>query len=278
MWSPTILPSGPTEEAEPDPQKWAALHPILGEVFMATIAAAAAQDEGLEIVTDSSYVHGVVSRRDEETIYQALIHDGSRASLPDSAATLRLAHLVIVGGFDVSSLTAEDLALMSKNREALFDFRRYLADRVAEIPQMDNQSRREDRLKAIAAEALDEWRKKLTTMSRFARRFFGFGLLDKSERAMTDLAKALIPASLTSVATAAAAPAGGAAALVASPLIIAAAPGLAIGMAIYGAKTWNGLKQEEVSGPLRYLSLLKRQGATLLMAMPPSNEEDPRLR
>jgi hypothetical protein len=166
---------------------------------------------------------------------------------------------------------------MSTNREALFDFRRYLAERVTQIPEMDSDARREAHLKAAAAEALDQWRKSLPKMSSFARRFFGLGLLDKSEKAMTDLAKALVPGSLTTAATAAAtaagAPAAGAAALVSSPVVIAAAPGLAVALAVYGIKTWRGLKGEERSGPLRYLSLLKQQGATLLVAAPPQSDD-----
>jgi hypothetical protein len=279
MWSPSppTRTSRQSYQISRTPDDWVAVHPILGEVFMATVAAAAAKDAGLEVVTDASHVHQVVSARDEETIYQTLFHGGSHNGASESAMTLRLANLVIVGGFDVSTLSPADLAAMSANREALFDFRRYLAARVAEIPQMDSGLRREARLKAAATEALDEWRKSLANMSGFARRFFGVGLLDKSEKAMTDLAKALVPVSLATVATAAttaaAVPAAGGAALVTSPIVIAAAPGLAVALAVYGIKTWHGLKQEEMSGPLRYLSLLKKQGATLLVAAPPQYED-----
>jgi hypothetical protein len=256
-------------------REWAAVHPILGEAFMATVAAAAAQDQGLEVVTDTARVHAIASSRDEEAIYQTLIHGRSRTGASEPEMTLRLAHLVIVGGFDVSTLSPEDLAAMSRNREALFDFRRHLAERVAEIPEMGSEATREAHLTAAAVDALDEWRKSLANMSSFARRFFGLGLLDKSEKTMTDLAKALVPGSLTTAVTAAgtaaAASAAGAGALAASPIVIAAAPGLAVALAIYGIKTWRGLRQEETSGPLRYLSLLKKQGATLLVAAPPQS-------
>jgi hypothetical protein len=238
---------------------------------MATVAAAAAGDQGLEVVTDSSRVHAIASSRDEDAIYQTLFHDKSSAGISEPAMTLRLAHLVIVGGFDVSELSPEDLAKMSKNREALFDFRGYLAKLVGQIPEMDSELRRDAYLKAAAA--LDEWQKSVRNMSGFARRFFGIGLLDKSERAMTDLAKA-------------------------GPRLahhsrycnhdclcssgrwrrhighqsnrnsgctwIDGRPG--------GLRNWHGLKQEEMSGPLRYLSLLKQQGATLLVAAPPQRE------
>jgi hypothetical protein len=48
-----------------------------------------------------------------------------------------------------------------------------------------------------------------------------------------------------------------------SPIALAAALGLVIALSIYEIKTRRGLKQEEMSDPLRYLSLLKQQGATL---------------
>lgn len=280
IWQPSEIPDDPYYSkmklvSHNPAYEWAALHPIIGEAFMATVATAAARDGGLEVVTESSYVHAIASCRDEELVYQTLIRGATRRAqgAADPIMTHRLAHLVIASGFDVSRTTAKDLAEMSKNKEALFDFRRYLAERIGEIPEMGSDIKRENRLKAAAEEALDEWRKSIPNMSRFARRFFGIGLLDKSEKAMADLAKALIPGSLTTVATAAgaavAAPAVGAAALIASPLVIAAAPGLAVALAIYGVKTAHGLRQEEMTSPLRYLSLLKQQGAALLIAAPP---------
>lgn len=149
MWSAS-RPSGLTKRMSfgisRNPGDWAALHPVLGEAFMSTVAAAAARDEGLEVVTDNSHVHRGASSRDEETIYQTLIHGRFRAGASDPEMTLRLAHLVIVGGFDVSKLSPEDLAAMSTNREALFDFRRHLAERVAEIPEMDSETKREAHL------------------------------------------------------------------------------------------------------------------------------------
>jgi hypothetical protein len=58
---------------------------------------------------------------------------------------------------------------------------------------------------------------------------------------MTDLAKALVPGSLTTAATATttafAAPAAGVATLVTSPIVIAAAPGLTVALAVYGIGT-----------------------------------------
>jgi hypothetical protein len=162
--------------------EWAAVHPILGEAFMATVAAAAG-DQGLEVVIDSSRVHAIASSRDEDAIYQTLFHDKSSAGISEPAMTLRLAHLVIVGGFDVSELSPEDLAKMSKNREALFDFRpRVPAKLVGQIPEMDSELRRDAYLKAAATAALDEWQESVRNMSGFARRLFGIGLLDKSER------------------------------------------------------------------------------------------------
>ena len=84
---------------------------------MATVATAAAQHVGLEVITDSPYAHGVVSCRDEEVIYRSLIHAGSHTNPSAQEMTLRLAHLVFVGGFDVTQLKPDDLAELSKNRE-----------------------------------------------------------------------------------------------------------------------------------------------------------------
>ena len=279
-WAPSILPelSRRFWESSAAPfhrDDWIALHPLLGEAFMATLATAAAEDRGMEVVTDASQVHALAACRDEETIFRTLLAQTSLlepAARNDRALTVRLAHLVIVGGFDVSTLTAKDLAKMSTNREALFDFREALGARVAEIPTMKSEKQKEAHLKAAAEEILDNWHKRRANMSRFAKRFFGLGLLDKSEKAMVDLAKAMVPGSLTTAGAAASAPVLGKMALLSST-IVAAAPGLAVALAIYGAKTWQGLKSEEMSGPLRYLSLLKKQGAALLVAAPPISIE-----
>jgi hypothetical protein len=287
-------------------EEWASLHPLLGEAFMATVAIAVAKEKGMDIITETPGVHRATACREEDAVYELLIRQrseekktivgrikdalASRASEvenPRAEMTLRLAHLVIVGNFDVSALQPHDLAEMSKNREALFDFRRYLGKRVSEIPVMTSETERERRLHAVAEEAIAEWRKNVPTFSKFARRFFGLGLLDKSERTMTDLAKSLIPGSLTGAAlipgavtgtpVSVMANAGGSASLLGAPLI-AAGPGLAVALAIYGIKTWQGLRGEEMSAPLRYLSLLKKQGATLLLAAPPNSEGDARTR
>jgi hypothetical protein len=125
MWSPAVLPDTPSVRAtlrprlsRPKPEEeWAAVHPRLGEAFMATVATAAAQHVGLEVITDSPYAHGVVSCRDEEVIYRSLIHAGSHTNPSAQEMTLRLAHLVFVGGFDVTQLKPDDLAELSKNRE-----------------------------------------------------------------------------------------------------------------------------------------------------------------
>ena len=207
MWPPLTRVRGG------DRDEWAASHPLLGEAFMATVAIAAAKERGMEIVTDAPGVHRATACRDEEAIYQMLICRRPAKRLQDGLTgqkeqldnakgemTLRLAHLIVVGNFDVSALTADDLAEMSKNREALFDFRRDLGRRVVEIPAMSSESERERRLQAAANHAIAEWRKSSPEMSKFARRFFGLGLLDKPEKTMTDFAKALIPVSLTAAA------------------------------------------------------------------------------
>jgi len=277
-------------------EEWMSVHPLLGEAFMSTIALAVAQENGMDVITEKPSAHRALACHDDNAVYDLLISQRSRHktitskirklfapesenSEKDQETVRRVVHLIIVSNFDVTALNATDLAAMSKNREALFDFRRYLAKRVAEIPNMTSDFVRERRLRAVAEETIDEWRKTIPTFTRFARRFFGLGLLDKSEKAMTDLAKSLIPGSLTGAAMLS----GGvgyhqaAAALLSAPLI-AAAPGLAVALAVYGVKTWRGLKDEETEGPLRYLSLLEKQGATLLFAAPPTADEDPRLR
>jgi len=267
-----------------DPEVWIALHPLIGETVMATAAAAVAKDQGLEIVTDAPHIHGVAACRDEETIYQTLVYGAS--SRPQGTEqpnigepiTLRLAHLVFANRFDLSQLTVRELAAMSREGDALFDFRRMLAERVARIPRMDSETRREQYLKELAKAIVEEWDSRRRTLSKFMKRFIGAGPLEEGKGPITDLVKSLMPAALTSVAGTGATVAAGttAGAVTTATLLttaaVAAAPGLAVGLAFYGVKTWRALGEEQRSGPLRYLSLLKEQGAALILAAPPLAE------
>jgi hypothetical protein len=179
--------------------EWITLHPLLGEAFMTTIAIAVAKEKGLEIITDTPSLHRAEALYSEEAAYDMLIRPLSRSKRvfqiaketlfgvdpggdTKRAMTMRVAQIVVASNFDVSSLSADDLANMSKNREALFDFRRYLTKKVSEIPRMNSETERERRLQAVATEVIADWRKTVPTFSKFARRFFGIGLLDKSEK------------------------------------------------------------------------------------------------
>ncbi|MGG5820432.1 hypothetical protein [Falsiroseomonas sp. HW251] len=238
--------------------EWIAMHPVLGEAFLATIATAAARDWGLEILTDAPNVHAAAVTNDEDIIYDALVRGTPKSSQDNSARTFRLAHMVIANHFDISRLSATDLAAMSSSGDALDAFRNDLAKCTRSIGSMGSEERLRANLKAASDEIVERWRAKRASLSNFAKSFFGAGALDTSKDALTKALETL-PVAIT---------AGGASVTVIGPQITAVLPGLAVGFAIYSVKTWKDLKKGEKDDPTRYLSLLAQHGATMMVAPP----------
>jgi hypothetical protein len=246
---------------------WLAVHPLLGETFMSCAAAAAAQEAGLEIVTSDAPIHQAVATHDTS--------DGDRtATIPGDVVQTRLAQLVIVNHFDIDSISADDLIAMSREGEALFDFRQAVADWAARIPPMSDEARLQRHLEQSAEELIEKWQQKRKSMSAFAKRFFGVGLLKDSADAAKDAIKdAGSYAGAGAVVGATAHVASGAAAAaglggVVSSALLGAVPGLAIGLVVRGVTVWSGMRRQERTDSLRYLTLLQKGAATTLVASP----------
>jgi hypothetical protein len=116
-------------------------------------------------------------------------------------------------------------------------------------------------LREAAGEIIDQWQQGRAKMTRFAKEFFGIGLLDDSRDALTDLAKAVLPPAVATSVVAPAIAAGGAAVTVGSTVsaaVIGAAPGLAIGLVIYGLGKWVSVRRSEKNSKLRFLTKLEK--------------------
>jgi hypothetical protein len=125
-----------------------AVHPVLGEAIMSVLAAAAAKDRGLEIVTSDAKIHRAVATHDGDAIYNAIIRRRRIKAPPaERAVDTRLMQLVVMNHFDISCLTATDLVSMSKDRETLYDFRTAVSKVARRIPEMEDDDRREKYLR-----------------------------------------------------------------------------------------------------------------------------------
>ena len=264
-------------------ENWLAFHPRLGEAIMSTIAAMVAKHAGLEIVTSSAPMHEAVWTHDGPSIYDAIIHGESSGMGRDEIAA-RVGQLILVNHFDLSNLSAQDIASMSRDGETLSDFREKISQKINDmIPLMQDQKRLQSHMEEVAQKVVDEWNDSRASMSAFGKKFFGVGLLDKSEKAMTDVITAAAKgagfgaaAGAAVAAPAAAAATAGAASLLSPVLVtatIAAAPGLAVALVIYGVKTWAGMKKDEAHSPYRLLTkvhkLQTNAASSTLIASPP---------
>lgn len=218
---------------------WLVVHPVLANAFMSCAAAAVAKENGLEIVTDKGTIHDSVATCETSAIYDAIVHGGGTAS-KGRAINTRLAQLVILNNFDLDALSAEDLIAMSREEDALYDFRQKVATAAQNIPEMESEAKLESELKHHANRLFEEWNSSRSNMSAFAKRFFGVELAKegKVEKIVETFAAY-----------------GGGATLGAH--LLGLAPGLALALVVRGATVWSGMKKKQKGGQLRYLTLLE---------------------
>ena len=103
---------------------------------------------------------------------------------------------------------------------------------------------------------IEGWQESTFHISKAARDFFSVGLLDKTSKAPEEMLRA-------GLSTIAGAGASAAVAAPATPLLLAAAPGLIIGALIYATKVVAGRRRRQTSSPFRYLSTIAKHSALL---------------
>lgn len=276
------------QPSQPNRGDWLAVHPVIGEIVMSTAAAAAARGKGLDILTDTDRNHLITSTRNEDVIYNTLLGSSGEEAVGDDERRptgQRIGDLVIATNFDLSVLTSDDFVALSKERDALFDFRKLLAERSMRIPVMGDPDERDRRAKESASIIFDEWENKRKTWGRFLKRVFRVEAAGEAKGAATDLLKVFVPtaAGAGATATTGAAGAGGAAAAGGTAVgagtfaaigstFLGAVPGLAVGLIWYGVTTWRKLGEEEEGAPTRFLSRVVDKGGVLSSSTVASSE------
>jgi hypothetical protein len=246
MWRP--------DEAYGSRFDWWAMHPLLAEALMSSFADAAARDAGCEVVTDEPGLHYAVSE---------VGGDGWLKTVADRwqdtqwrSRTGVVAQLVIMNTFNVSTLSLENLEAMSREEDALHEFRSEVACIADTIPDVGDPRRMEEYIEEAAERILEQWSEHRRKASSFSRLFFGHGLLNTSEKAATDMFAAM----LGSVG------AGAAASGDLRTKVIAAAGGLAVGLVYFGARRLQERRTTDREHPLRYLSLVQRSGSNVALS------------
>jgi len=241
------------------PGEWIGVHPALGEIVMSVIAIGIAQQKGLNIVTSSGDVHRALTQLDEDAVIARL--GGLKAPRPakrdgDAAVSAdELCQVVMLTSFDLSRLTADQIAELQKDGKDLRKFKTELLKIASAIPDISDPKERDARLKAAAKEVESEWAKYRKSLPRFAA------------DALLSTANWKPPEVLATVT-------GGAV----SGSVLTAAAGLVIGFAIYAGFGFFRAYKEKAGSPYQFLSRIEKAGAILApKAVPLAGRRPPAL-
>ncbi len=229
--------------------QWLALHPALGRAILSVKAISIADEFGLDIVTDSSFVHHSVVSTTEDDIFEELIGKPATHHHPTPDDTLDdLAEVVMATNFDVNKLSAKQIAGLLSDGKDLRRFKDELIPIAASIPTIRDPKERAQRLKAAGDEVSEKWKKYRKSLPRFALD----ALVDATEVKWPDVTNSLIL--------------GGS-----SAVMIGSGIGLGIFLVSYaGVKIWRKYK-EASSSPYAYLNrIAKAEGESgSLLSLPP---------
>lgn len=222
---------------------WVCMHPKLLSAIMSTVAIAHSKNKGLDIVTDDTDVHHTVIAAHEDEVFDELLgHPRRRAEPPTAENADELAEVVMTTAFDVSKLSARQIADLLNDGNDLRRFKDKLMPIAARMPGIQDPAAREKRLREMTKEVVAEWQRYKRSLPRFA----ADAILDASKLNFPGITGAVI--------------AGGA-----SAYYVHVAFGLGIGLLAYsGIKVYRQYR-EQLNSPFQYLSRIEAAGATLVL-------------
>lgn len=225
------------------PGEWFALHPQLGEVVMSLIAMVIAGEKQLDIVTSSGRVHRALAHMDEASLVGALFGGNTAphpAPLQASDMVDELCQVVMLTAFDLSKLSAQDIAELQKDGKDLRKFKTEILKLAASIPDIADPVERQKRLAQAASEVGTQWEHYRRSLPRFA--------LDALLSASAWKPPELLASALAGAT---------------STVMLASGTGLLIGLGVYaGVGVWRGYK-EKTSSPYQYLTRIQQAGASI---------------
>ncbi|ESW93806.1 hypothetical protein X770_00830 [Mesorhizobium sp. LSJC269B00] len=232
--------------------EYVALHPILGEAIMSTIAVACALTEGAHIVGDkrSGTLHEQLLSLQVDDVYDGVIR--GRPTAPVKRATdHELFEVVVALSCDLSKIGPKELAALGEDREAIRELLGALATSAQSIGPMYPGKKRDVALQDHVAPILSKWRNDAANVPNYTRRLLGLNLLDPSKDTMAALIQAT--SSLT---------AGGATAFLATPLgpAVQLGLGVAVSFITHGIKTYVEMRSGADKSLYRYLTAMEKAG------------------
>jgi len=229
-----------------DGTNYVEMHPALGEAVMATLAMACAENEGLQVITEFPQLHGKLLGVPREKILDASFDNHG----PSGATSgQQIAEFLVYHHCDVDLLSAEAIADLQDERQALADFRTKIDELAGDLPEtIVSQERLEEYLRASVSDLLDQWRGEQVNFGPKARRLFIEGVRSAPKAAAEKWVEATVSG----------APPG--------DMFTAIALGTAVKVVFHGVGSWFKARREAKNGPLRYLTKLQDHGVSYAVA------------
>lgn len=227
--------------ARPKHDTWVFMHPLIGETIMSIIAIELANQNGLDIVSDSEHIHCGLSSRDENLIISRLFNDASlKRETPIPTKVNDLASVVLATQFDMKKLSPAQIAELIKEGKDLRKFKEAIVPIASRIADIEDPDRRKREFEDKAKEVIEEWKKYEKKLPSFA--------LD----ALNKTAQIKVPAWLTAIVT-------GTTAI--NPVI---GGGIIMVFLVYNG--WKIVKEydKDSTNPMKFLSKIEDAGASIV--------------
>jgi hypothetical protein len=239
------------------------LNPRVGQAVMTTLALACATGEGLDIVGDkrSGSLHECLTRRRAADIYDVWLRGETAFPEPLQASGQELLEYVIAFACDTRKIDVDMLVKMDSDREPIRRLLHELEKRAKDMAAMDPGEERGKKFRDETSDILKEWKRDRANTANFAKRFFGWGLLDPGAKFFDKVVDAAVKAA-PAAGTGAGATGALAGLALANPLVAAGA-GLAIGLFTHTAKTYGDIRAKERDSPYRYLTVMEKAGVII---------------
>jgi len=242
------------EPDQSDHWDYVQMHRVIGDAVMSALAFAAAQARGMRLVTEFPDLYAQTIKRPIGEIFSGVTARPvrERTSLLSRKGEL-VAETIIFRHCDLSRLDAESLAILSKNHEALSDFRDSVEEFAKTIPtEMTDPKVISQHLADRAQYVVERWQAtKRNSLPSFRRIFgdeAGKSFQDSLKDAFKDSVKAAVPGAMF-------------APVPIQQALICASGGLAIGVAFRLFERTE--KQKDEMHGLRYLNVLQRHGVSI---------------
>lgn len=239
------------EPGQPDHWNYVEMHRVIGDAVMSALAFAAAQARGMRLVTEFPDLYAQTIKRPIGEIFSGVTARPVRERPPFlSRKGELLAEAVIFRHCDLSRLDAGSLAMLSKEHDALSDFRDSVEEFARTIPtEMTDPKVISQHLADRAQHVVERWETtKRNTLPSFRRIFgeeAGKSLQDSLKDAFKDSVKAAVPGAMF-------------APVPVKQALICAGGGLAIGV-VFRLFERTDRQRNDARG-LRYLNILQRHG------------------